>query len=140
MPEYIVKTLTDTKKVATQLAKGLKGGELLALSGNLGAGKTAFVQLLAKSLGVKENITSPTFVLMKVYDIKHKQAKKFVHVDCYRLSGQEDLFEIGLEDYLVHDNIIVAIEWADKIRNLPDRAIKIDIKILEDNKRKISIS
>ena len=75
MREYTVKNLTETKKIATQLAKELVGGELLALTGNLGAGKTAFIQALAKTLGVKENITSPTFVLMKVYDIKYRKAK-----------------------------------------------------------------
>ena len=139
MKEYITNNQSETEKLARQLAKELKGGELLAFSGNLGAGKTVFVRALAKGLGIKENVTSPTFVLMKVYDIKHKTADKFVHVDCYRLSGQEDLFDIGLGDYLNYDNIIVAIEWADKIVNLPDTAIRIDIQLLEDDKRKITI-
>ena len=138
MKEYIVKSQVETEKIAKQLAKTLKGNELLALSGNLGAGKTFFIKALGKALGVKENISSPTFVLMKVYDLK--DSRKFVHVDCYRLNGQEDLFEIGLEDYLVHNNIIIAVEWADKIRNLPERAIKINLELLEDNKRKISIA
>ncbi|OGY93953.1 MAG: tRNA (adenosine(37)-N6)-threonylcarbamoyltransferase complex ATPase subunit type 1 TsaE [Candidatus Komeilibacteria bacterium RIFOXYC1_FULL_37_11] len=140
MREYTVKNLTETKKIATQLAKELVGGELLALTGNLGAGKTAFIQALAKTLGVKENITSPTFVLMKVYDIKYRKAKKFVHVDCYRLSGHEDLFDIGLGDYLNYDTVIVAIEWADKIANLPDRTIRINMELVENNKRKITVS
>lgn len=138
MKEYIVKSQAETEKIAKQLAKTLKGSELLAFSGNLGAGKTFFIKALGKALGIKENISSPTFVLMKVYDLKG--SRKFVHVDCYRLNGQEDLFDIGLEDYLVHDNIIVAIEWADKIRNLPERAIKINMELLADNKRKISIA
>ena len=140
MREYKVNSPAETQKIATQLAKKLKGGELLALSGNLGAGKTLFIQALAKALGVKEKITSPTFVLMKVYDIKHKHARKFVHVDCYRLTGHEDLFGIGLGDYLNYDTVIVAIEWADKIANLPDRTIKINMELSGDNKRKISIS
>ena len=140
MKEYIVNNQASTEKIATQLAKELKGGELLAFSGNLGAGKTVFVKALGRALGVRENITSPTFVLMKVYDAKHKKVNKFVHVDCYRLSMQEDLFEIGLSDYLNYDNIIVAIEWADKIANLPDTAIRIDIKLIEGDKRKITIN
>ncbi|MFA6307473.1 MAG: tRNA (adenosine(37)-N6)-threonylcarbamoyltransferase complex ATPase subunit type 1 TsaE [Patescibacteria group bacterium] len=140
MPEYLVNNQRETEAIATKLAKNLKGGELLALSGNLGAGKTVFVQALAKALGIKENITSPTFVLMKVYDLKKAKINKFVHVDCYRLYRREDLLEIGLEDYLIHDNIIVAIEWADKLRSLPDRAIKINIELLKDNKRKITIN
>lgn len=140
MKEYIVKNQKETVQLASQLAKKLKGGELLALSGNLGAGKTFFVQALGKALGIKENINSPTFVLMKVYNIGDDGLRKFVHVDCYRLNGQEDLFEIGLEDYLIHDNIIVAIEWADKIRNLPERSINIHIELLKDNTRKITIN
>jgi tRNA threonylcarbamoyladenosine biosynthesis protein TsaE len=140
MKEYIVNNQVDTEEIATQLAKELKGGELLALSGNLGAGKTVFVRALAEALGVEENITSPTFVLMKVYDIEHQKVNKFVHVDCYRLSMQEDLFEIGLSDYLNYDNIIVAVEWADKVANLPDTAIRIDIELIEGDKRKITIN
>ncbi|MBT4516294.1 MAG: tRNA (adenosine(37)-N6)-threonylcarbamoyltransferase complex ATPase subunit type 1 TsaE [Candidatus Komeilibacteria bacterium] len=139
MKEYISNNQAETEKIATELAKELKGGELLALSGNLGAGKTVFVKALGKALGVEENITSPTFVLMKVYNIEYERADKFVHVDCYRLSIQEDLFEIGLGDYLNYDNIIVAIEWADKIANLPDTAIKIHIELIKDDKRKITI-
>jgi tRNA threonylcarbamoyladenosine biosynthesis protein TsaE len=140
MKEYISKNQADTARIATELAEELKGGELLALSGNLGAGKTVFVKALAKAFGIEENITSPTFVLMKVYDIDHQKVNKFVHVDCYRLSTQEDLFQIGLSDYLNYDNIIVAIEWADKIANLPDTAIKINIELLEEDKRKITIN
>lgn len=142
MREYIVKNQAATEEIAIKLAKELNGGELLALSGNLGAGKTVFVQALAKALGVKENITSPTFVLMKVYNTDNQKSKKFIHVDCYRLSGREDLFDIGLEDYLNYDNIIVAVEWADKIVNLPDTAIKIHIELIKekDDQRKITIS
>ena len=88
MREYQANNQAATEKIATELAKELKGGELLALSGNLGAGKTVFVKALAKALGVKENITSPTFVLMKVYDIsplkshqKTRADKKFSELD-----------------------------------------------------------
>lgn len=139
MKEYISKSDKDTTKIATEFAANLKGGELIALSGNLGAGKTVFVKALASALGIEENITSPTFVLMKVYDIKHGQADKFVHVDCYRLDGKEDLDDIGLGDYLNYDNIIVAVEWADKVANFPDNTIKVDIEILEGDQRKITI-
>lgn len=141
MRKYQVDNLKDTEKIANQVAKELKGGEILALSGNLGAGKTAFVKALAKALGIKANITSPTFILMKVYDISgHKKIDKFVHVDCYRLSGREDLFDIGLGDYLNYDNIVVAIEWADKIANLPKTAVNIHIELLKDDKRQITIN
>ncbi len=139
MKEYTSQNEADTAKIASELAKTLHGGELLALSGNLGAGKTIFIKALAKALGVSETITSPTFVLMKVYDTDYQRIKKFVHVDCYRLRGLEDLSDIGLGDYLNYDNTVVAIEWADKIAKLPDNAIRIQIEIIDELRRKIII-
>ncbi len=139
MPEYISKNVADTTKVATELAKKLTGGELVALSGNLGAGKTVFVKALAESLGVKDVITSPTFVLMKVYVPDNKKINKFVHVDCYRLEGQEDLSDIGLGDYLNDDKIIVVVEWADKVLNLPAKTIRVNIDYRGGDKRHIVI-
>ena len=138
--EYILKNLKDTQTLANELVASLNGGELIALTGNLGAGKTAFVKAIAKALGIKENIMSPTFVLMKVYDIDYKKVNKFVHVDCYRLRGQEDLLDIGLGDYLNYDNIIVAVEWADKIINFPEKTIFVDIKIVDSDNRRVKIS
>ncbi|MCD4761198.1 tRNA (adenosine(37)-N6)-threonylcarbamoyltransferase complex ATPase subunit type 1 TsaE [bacterium] len=140
MTEYISNSDKETAKIATDLVADIKGGEVIALSGNLGVGKTVFVKALAKAMGIEKNITSPTFVLMKVYSVDYKNIDKFVHVDCYRLRGQEDLFEIGLGDYLSYDNIIVAVEWADKVHNLPASAIRVHIDLLEGDKRKINIS
>lgn len=140
MKEYIVKSESETRKIAVDLAKKLKGGELLAFSGNLGVGKTFFIKALAKELGIKEKITSPTFVLMKVYELDYKKAKKFVHADCYRLSGYKDLMDIGLGDYLNYETIIVALEWANKVTNLPKHAIKIHMELLDEKTRKITIS
>lgn len=104
----------QTKALGLKIARQLKGGELLALTGNLGSGKTTFIKGLAKGLGVKDTITSPTFVLMKVYQAKHKSIKQFVHVDCYRVPGVE-LKAIGLGDYLYQLDTVVAIEWAEKL-------------------------
>ena len=139
MKEYISNNVEETGRIAQEVAKSLQGGEVLALSGNLGAGKTVFVKALAKAMGVEENITSPTFVLMKVYDVEVGKIRRIVHVDCYRLEGQEDLADIGLSDYLAFDNSVVVIEWADKIINLPDSTIKIKIENLEGDKRIIII-
>jgi len=139
MKEYISKKVADTEKIAKDLAGKLTGGELIALSGNLGAGKTVFVKALAQALGVKGNITSPTFVLMKVYTPDNKKINKFVHVDCYRLEGQEDLSDIGLGDYLNDDKIIVVVEWADKVLNLPDKTIRVNIDYRGGDTRHIVI-
>ncbi|PWB38862.1 MAG: tRNA (adenosine(37)-N6)-threonylcarbamoyltransferase complex ATPase subunit type 1 TsaE [Parcubacteria group bacterium] len=139
MAEFISKSVSDTEAVATKVAQRLQGGDWLALVGNLGAGKTVFVKGLARALGVSANLTSPTFVLLKAYDTGHKVIKKFVHVDCYRLDGKEDLMDIGLSDYLNQKDTVVVIEWADKIRGLPDKTIKINIDYRPDNQRKILV-
>lgn len=104
----------QTKALGLKLATKLKGGEIIALTGHLGSGKTTFVKGLAKGLGVKETITSPTFVLMKVYNTKHKTIKQFVHIDCYRVPGLE-ITSIGLNDYVNRSDTVVVIEWADKL-------------------------
>ncbi len=103
-----------TESLGRKIAQTLIGGEALALTGNLGSGKTTFVKGLARGLGIKQIITSPTFVLMKVYKAKHKSIKQLVHVDCYRVPGVE-LTAIGLGDYLNQPDTVVVIEWAEKL-------------------------
>ncbi|HBT92449.1 MAG: hypothetical protein UV57_C0045G0008 [Parcubacteria group bacterium GW2011_GWD2_43_10] len=112
--KFISKSAAQTKLLGIKLAKQLNGNEVIALVGNLGSGKTTFVKGLAKGLGVKDVITSPTFVLMKNYKAKHKTIKNFVHVDCYRIPGIE-LTAIGLGDFLNQADTVVAIEWAEKL-------------------------
>lgn len=141
MQEFISHNLADTEKIAQNLLSNLGDKSILALSGSLGAGKTTFVKFLAAVLGVKENITSPTFVLLKVYELEKQFYKKFVHVDCYRLDGNEDLADIGLQDYVSDSSNLVLIEWADKISNLPlDKVLQIKIEILRETSRKFIIS
>lgn len=133
------KNINDTKNIAQGILSEIKPGQLLALVGNLGAGKTVFVKALAEALGVEDNVTSPTFVLMKVYNTKHEKIKKLVHVDCYRLEGKEDLADIGLSEYIEDENNLVVIEWADKIKNLPDNIIRINIKSTGEESRVLEI-
>lgn len=138
MQEFVTKNIEETNQIAKDLADKLQGGETIALSGNLGVGKTVFVKALAKALGIKEEVTSPTFVLMKVYDIKHKHIRQFVHADCYRLDGVEDLKDIGLSDFM-EDNTVIVIEWADKISNLPSNVINVKFDYITDTKRRLVI-
>ncbi len=140
MKEYTSKSQAETEKIAKELVQKLQGGEVLALVGNLGAGKTVFVKGLAKSLGIEDNITSPTFVLMKIYQTQHEKIKRLVHVDCYRLEKTEDLAEIGLADYLNDPENIVVIEWADRVVNLPKNAININIDYIEGQTRRVRVS
>lgn len=135
MTTYLSSSPNQTLKLAQTLAKKLKGGEILALVGNLGAGKTLFTKGLAKGLGVKRTVNSPTFVLMKVYQGRSKKVEgrglKLIHIDCYRLTNPQELLDIGAGEYFGNQNTVVVIEWADKIKKiLPKgaRFIEFDIK------------
>ena len=109
---------------------------MLGLIGNLGAGKTIFTKGLALGLGIKKNIASPTFVLMKVYPVKSHRAKilpkaKFlVHIDAYRIKSAKDLIAIGADEYFKRLDTVTVIEWADKIKKiLPKKTKFVNISI-----------
>lgn len=131
---YTTRTASETKRLGQKLSPRLKGGEVIYLIGALGSGKTTFVQGLASALGVKQIITSPTFVLMKVYALKHKAIRQLVHVDCYRLPAgrygvpRQAISEIGLTDYLQAPKTVVVIEWADKLKLKLKPALIINFK------------
>ncbi len=128
----------ETFNFAKKFAKRLKGGEIIGLIGDLGAGKTVFAKGLAAGLGVKKNITSPTFVLMKVYQTKYPNIKYLIHIDAYRLKTPEDLITIGAEEYFNRPDAVTVIEWADKIKKvLPKKARFVIIKITKDKREMI---
>lgn len=156
MKEHISDSREQTQKIATDFAKTLKGGEVLCFYGNLGTGKTTFIQALAKALGVKENVTSPTFVLMKQYrrgDSVSRPDKRasqrltpttpktfFFHMDAYRLGSSQEALDLGLEEIWSDKNNIIAIEWADKISDiLPESKIDLCFEHIDGDKRKITI-
>lgn len=128
----------DTKKFAAQLVKKLKRGDVLALTGELGAGKTCLVQGLAKGLGIKKRyyVNSPTFTILNIYD---GGRGPLYHFDWYRLNSAEEAADLGLEEYLDGNGISV-IEWAEKFPNLlPERVIWVKMKIEGAEKRAIEI-
>ncbi len=136
--QYISKSDIQTKQIAQNLAQNLKGGEILALVGELGAGKTTFIQGLGESLGIKK-IISPTFILMRKYEIKNKN---FYHIDLYRLEDnlKSEIINLGITDIWAKKENIVALEWADKIKDqLPKNTIWINFKSIGENERKIEI-
>ncbi len=109
----------ETIEYASKLAKKLKGGEVIGLIGNLGVGKTIFSKGLAKGLSIKDTITSPTFVVMKIYDVKnHPTINKFCHIDAYRLSSAKDIEAVGALEYMKRDDTVTAIEWPDRIKKI----------------------
>ncbi|HEY8422998.1 MAG TPA: tRNA (adenosine(37)-N6)-threonylcarbamoyltransferase complex ATPase subunit type 1 TsaE [Thermoclostridium sp.] len=129
---------SDTVKLGEKVAKQLKKGDIIALSGDLGTGKTAFVKGLARGLGIDEYVTSPTFTLVQTYNGPEFNLH---HFDVYRISDEDELFEIGFEEYLYQGDICV-IEWADLIPNLiPPKSIWINFERLAEgeDKRRITV-
>ena len=125
----------DTDRLASIVSKLVFRGFLILASGDLGAGKTRFAKGLAKSLGVRENVTSPTFNILKCYE---GDKYDFYHIDAYRLEGVKQ--DLGLEEFIESDDICF-VEWSEYLSYLlPDEYLKIDIKIDNDNSRIIDIN
>jgi tRNA threonylcarbamoyladenosine biosynthesis protein TsaE len=128
----------ETRKWGERLAKNLKPGDIVALIGELGAGKTVLAQGILKGLGVKEPVQSPSFIMIREYNGR----VPIVHIDLYRLRGSEDFEALGFEEYL-DGQYVVVIEWADKIADiLPVNSYIIHITWGQEHneQRKISVS
>jgi len=140
--KIITKSTKETKDFGLRLAKKAQGGQIFALIGDLGGGKTYFTKGFAKGLGIKKVIQSPSFLLMKIYTIKKGRVKYFCHVDTYRLKNPKEILEIGLREYLGQLDTITVIEWADKIKHIlapyPKTVLKFTFK--DKNTRDIEIT
>jgi tRNA threonylcarbamoyladenosine biosynthesis protein TsaE len=124
----------ETRRVAVEFVPGLKAGSVVALVGDLGAGKTEFVKGLAAGLGSPAVVTSPTFTLIHEY---RGGRLPLYHMDFYRLSSEHELDEIGFDDYLGHGGIC-AVEWANQFpERIPGAAIWVTLSIAENNERVI---
>ncbi len=134
--KYIVKSKDDTKSLAKKFAKSLKKGDVVCLNGNLGAGKTTFTQYVFYYLGVKEQVNSPTFSILKIY-----KGTDFIlnHFDTYRI-GEEEAIEAGFDEILDNKENISFIEWGENIISLlPSNRIEVNIKIIDENTREFEI-
>ena len=122
---YILKNEEDTAALGASIAEGLKPGAVIALTGDLGAGKTTLTKAVARALGVTETLTSPTFTIVQEYESGRMPV---YHFDVYRVHGEDDLFELGFDDYL-HGRGVCLIEWADLIEDLlPNDAMRIRLE------------
>jgi tRNA threonylcarbamoyladenosine biosynthesis protein TsaE len=124
--------LTQAENRATKMASALKGGEIIALIGELGSGKTTFTKSLGKALGITRSIPSPTFVMMQEFVTKklsHTDSKKpliLYHLDLYRTKNFAEVESLGITEWWGHPETVTVIEWADKISNhLPKNTIYI---------------
>jgi tRNA threonylcarbamoyladenosine biosynthesis protein TsaE len=125
-------SVEETWALAREIAATLKPGEVVCLEGDLGAGKTTFTQGLAKALGVEGRVTSPTFCIVQ----EHRGPQLLVHMDLYRLHGEDDVLAIGWEDYLAEGAILV-VEWPERAGSLiPSDARHIVFRHLEGEERR----
>lgn len=138
MKKVITHKAEETQQFAQNLAKKFSGG-VIALSGQLGAGKTTFVQGFAKGLGTKDKIISPTFILIRQHPIP-KLKKMLYHIDLYRLETDHDIKELGIQEIMETKENIVLIEWAEKIKDLlPNDTTWIQLQAINQNTRQITL-
>jgi tRNA threonylcarbamoyladenosine biosynthesis protein TsaE len=137
--KFISRSAQDTKDFAEKIASNLKGKEVVLLYGDLGSGKTTFTQGLAKALGITKKIISPTFIIMRTYELPEQigDAKYFYHVDLYRTQSEHDIEGLGLKELLGKNENIVVIEWPEKISTPIENSIKLYFKYLGEEERQI---
>ncbi len=135
--KYQSKCLRDTAILAEKLAGLLEVGQVVLLTGDLGAGKTAFVQSFAQAIGVQEQVTSPTFTILQSYQGR----VPLYHIDAYRIASSKELLNLGLEEAIATDGITF-IEWPEQLTELlPDEALLITIsRTAEDSERSFSLN
>ena len=132
--EVTTESPTETQSFGKEFSAGLAPGDVVALSGDLGAGKTTLVQGIAEGLGVSARINSPTFIIVREYD-------GFYHVDLYRLEEnvEREVTNLGIPDIIAGGKAILVIEWAERIKSmLPEKTIWVSIENLGNDSRKIT--
>lgn len=134
MKSFVTQNSRETQKLAEAWSKKIQSGRILALTGELGAGKTTFAQGLLEALGAEGPYTSPTFLIMKKY------RENIFHFDAYRVK-KNDIMNLGWEEIVSNPKNIVIVEWADRISGIiPQDALWINFEWLDENKRKITVS
>jgi len=142
---FITNNFEETQRLGEEFARSLLAnsqgetfGRVIALYGDLGSGKTTFVQGLARGLGIKNRIISPTFLMVRSYKL---EAMSFYHIDLYRVENERDLEGLGIEEIINDRNNIVVIEWAEKLKEyLPKKRIDIHFFYENESKRKVNFS
>jgi tRNA threonylcarbamoyladenosine biosynthesis protein TsaE len=145
--EVLSKSVAQTKKLAANIARDVLSGErgqaahVLALEGELGAGKTTFVQGFAQAFGVTRVVRSPTFVLMKGYKLKTINYRLLYHLDCYRIRDWSDLLPLGIKDIFANPENIILIEWPERAgKILPRKRVTVHFDHISEHERLIRIS
>ena len=142
---FLTQNSRATQKLAQDLIKKIlkqnkRQARVIGLIGDLGSGKTTFCQGLAKGLGVKEKILSPTFVIFRKFKIQNSNFKIFYHFDCYRIEKPKEILKLGFKKIIAQPENIVVIEWAERIKKvLPRQTIILYFALLDKNLRKITL-
>lgn len=139
----VSKSVRDTREIAKifldkilKREKTSKGAMVVCLSGDLGAGKTAFTQSVAKHLGIKNKVISPTFVIIKNYELRIMNYKKLFHIDAYRLKNEKELLNLGWEEIIKNKDHLVFVEWPENVSKIiPRHARRIQISHIDAGKR-----
>ena len=145
MEKYVSNSVKETKNFAINLIEQISAVKsqktlVIGLVGELGAGKTQFVQGAAEYLGIKRNVTSPTFVLMKKYSVPTGNFNTMYHIDCYRLHSSREVLDLGWKEIAQEPNNIIFIEWAERVKGiLLKDVIWVTIKDKGENKREIEV-
>lgn len=137
--KYTYKTTSPQQTIllGEQIGRALKGGDIIAYSGDLGAGKTTITRGISIGMKLGDEVTSPTFALVNEY---RGEKLSLIHFDMYRINSSVDLETTGFYDYMDDDNVL-AVEWSENIEDeLPDDCIRIDIQRVDDNTRTITIT
>ncbi len=142
--KYTSKSLEETSNVARicldSIQPNTKKATVVALQGDLGAGKTTFTQEVGQILGVAENILSPTFVIEKIYAIDWRGFKNFIHIDAYRIEKDSELLHLGWEEIISEPENLIFIEWPENVAKIiPDDAKKISFKFIDEDTRDIEL-
>ena len=137
------KSLEETRRAADEFLATLAPGRaatVVALEGDLGAGKTAFTQEAGKILGITENMHSPTFVIEKIYDIDFNNFRRLIHIDAYRIEEEKELINLGWEEITADPANLIFIEWPERVPGLiPADAKKISLEFIDEATRHIHI-
>lgn len=155
MKKFVSSNLEESKKISRNFAEEILSGKIrgkengalvLALTGDLGSGKTTFARNFAEALGIKEKIKSPTFIIFRKSKIgnkgwREKGFENFYHFDVYRVNNEKEILNLGWEEIIKNPENIVLVEWADKIEKiLPNNRVKINFKHLKRDKREVIFS
>jgi tRNA threonylcarbamoyladenosine biosynthesis protein TsaE len=140
---YTSESLLETRAIAQDFLNTLTPNDsatVVALQGDLGAGKTAFSQAVGEIVGVKDNMQSPTFVIMKIYKIDWNNFKNLIHIDAYRLEREEELMHLGWQELIKEPENLVLIEWPENVAGIiPQSAWRINFKFINETIREIEL-